>query len=204
MNINNLSIAFYKSINKEQSNNTLNFPFYSSSFGSAAQTPTKVPAGPFDTYDPFNNNCIKNNYVKTNFNNGDFGTYIKLKNRNLWLYDTKDHHLYFTTNDIPLGTLRRPEQVSRQPALFYVLYSGPYSPNQSQSVRITPTFVLYKHVGFGNQELLYLVYKEINGQPYAKWTQDPFAATIFKYNPIKSSDYITQNLPAKYASTGRL
>ncbi len=193
MNIDNLSIAFYKSTNKERSNDTLIFPFYSSSHGSAAQTPTKVASGPFDTCDPFKYNCTTSNYVPTNFNQVDFGTFINLKNKDLWLYDTIDHHLYFTTNSIPLGTLRRPEQVSRQPALFYVLYSGPLSRD--------PTFVLYKHVGFGNQELLYLVYAEKNGQPYAKWTQDPFEATIFRYNPIKWSDYITQNLPARHFHT---
>lgn len=212
MNIDNLSIAFYKSTNQQPNNNLLNFPFYSSSYGSAASTPTKVESGPFNTCDPFkyNNNCITHNYVRTNFKNGDFGTYIKLKDhnlgRNLWLYDTKDHHLYFTENNIPIGTLRRPEvwrlpnrlglpskQVSRQPALFYILYSGGLSRE--------PTFVLYKHVGFGNQELLYLVYTERNGIPYAKWTQDPFEATIFKYDPIKWSDYITQNLSAKYFHT---
>ena len=66
-----------------------------------------------------------------------------------------------------------------------------------------PTFFMYKHIHFGNPNLLFLVYQDNkNNEPNLIWTSNPFAATIFKYPYVKYIDYLSTNIPAKAYFTG--
>lgn len=177
MDISNLSIKFYKTTHKVLPNSKLYIPMFtgpSGAFGTAG-TGGNIPYGPFDPKPCYDQNP-ESDYVKTNFEKSDIATFIHYKD--MWLHNTKNNKLYFSPLHKSCKT-KIPSEVAGRPVLLYISYLHP------------PTFILYKHISYGVPELLYLVYAEKDGKIYAKWTENPLEATVFKYPHIKWEDWIT-------------
>lgn len=114
-------------------------------------------------------------YPLTNFIKKDPVSHIKVRNKSLWLYDNNDKLIFEKLQGHSNNFTRYVA-----PLVVFLKYIGPN------------LFFVYKHIGFGIQEVCYLIYHEFNKKIYAKWTVDPLKASIFKYNDIKWSDLINR------------
>ena len=124
---------------------------------------------------------MNNIHLPTEFSRKDPVTYIKIKGRDLWLYE-KNQQLYF--NKIESNLFYK----YRQPYVLWINYLG------------NNTFILYKQLGYGlnnvighiydrNTNVIYMNYTQHNNTISIRWTNDIRFATRFVYDIITWNDF---------------
>ncbi len=122
-----------------------------------------------------------NIFLPTEFNKNDSTSYIKLKDSDLWLHTDNNNKFFF---DI----IRKEDFYYRQPLVVWLLH------NKNDEI------VLYKYFGKeiakinevingGISNMMYIKYKQINGNIMMNWTNDINDATKIITEKIEWSDY---------------
>ena len=96
-------------------------------------------------------------YMSTELSRNDPMTYIKLKNYDIWLYEDG----FYAKSD-------------KDPFVCFIMYLG------------GNTFVIYRHVVFGKDTLLYMEYDDATLK--VKWNTSLNNATVFSYRTITRDD----------------
>lgn len=116
--------------------------------------------------------------------------YIKLKGKDLWLYENPyNRKLVFTPIQCGLYT-------EKQPYVFWFDYTR------------EGEFIVYKYQGYGLENVIkktdwgftnveYLNYSQKNNQVYVKWVNDINLATKFYYDKIKWNEFSWIKIPNK-------
>lgn len=118
-------------------------------------------------------------YQVVEFNYKDSNGYIKLKDKDMWLYEIDDN-LFFDQIKQGLYSVK-------QPLPIWFQY-----PRERE-------FIVYKLLGYSVEAVVkkeydyqyniaYLHYKEINGKIFMKWTKNVNDATKFHFDTIKWAD----------------
>ncbi len=123
-------------------------------------------------------------YLPVQFSKGDPLTYIKIKNRNLWLFgDPNTGKLYF-------DYLKCGDFGYKQPLVLWLYY-------------ITRNkFILFGYTGYGldhvsphfymnSNNVVYVNYSQIANSIRLNWTKDRNSATIFQFDIIQTGDLMS-------------
>ncbi len=122
-----------------------------------------------------------NIYLPAEFNKDDSTSYIKLKDRDLWLHIDDNHNFFF---DI----IRKEHFYYRQPLVVWFLH------NKNDEI------ILYKYFGKeiakinevineGISNMMYINYKQVNDKIMMNWTNDINNATKIITEKIQWSEY---------------
>jgi hypothetical protein len=119
-------------------------------------------------------------YLPTEINRNDSTSYIKLKGRDLWLHTDNNNNFYF---DI----IRKESFYYRQPLVVWFQY------NKGEEMIMRKFFGkgLYSNsdiINGGINNIMYINYKQLNGQIYMNWTKDINSATKIIIEKPTSAD----------------
>lgn len=153
MNNNNLPIKFIKNMYKETA---------------------VYPKTMYLEWAPFADDMEGPRDVETEFHKKDPLTYIKHKDKDLWLYDIEGKLKWAPLHCDKKGF------TFKQPQPFWVEYLK------------EPTFFLYKIIGFGKTKKKYLSYKETDKGFQLVWKDYIYDARIFSFEPGWNQGYLKE------------
>lgn len=157
--IKNLAIEFRKDFKKEYSEDNINviYPYYPLEMNECKDQEKSCKGCGI--------------YPKTEFYRRDATTYIKLKDKDLWLHEYKNGALVF-------DPIIKEDFYYRQPLVLFIDYKG------------DNMFTLYKHRGFGYPELQYMLYTEdSNKKINIDWVLNMNNASMFIHERIRWREF---------------
>lgn len=128
----------------------------------------KIPDNVYTSYGAWNPKQADGEFPPVKFHKKDPTVLIMLKDTRdgeFWLYMKDDKLVFQKIRCIEYGFAKE------QPFMFWVEYPKEWY------------FILYATTGFGITEKYFLIYYEIDGDIYMKFTHDISKATLFSFGP---------------------
>ena len=139
-----------------------------------------LPNNTYLNYSPVTN-IDDYTYKTISLNKKDTLCYIKHKTKELWIYEEDNKLIFKPLQKSNLYTLYK------QPTVFFIEYV------------VEPVFFIYKPLGIGNPNILYLNYND--NSVLLKWVNTYENATKFMFSELNLEwpEFITQNFSSPYS-----